>query len=237
MNVYTDDMPNPETYFDYMYIILCLTATLVFSVLAKILYRARHHSWLKCVDSFTHMPSGSHETQLLVLVLHTTQRKHALSDLGGVCMTPYICTPLYVWMPPYVWTTPYVGMPPVHTQHKESMLCQTKGVSLCPHTFVHYPTCLDPPCMFGCPHILDIPHMFGHPHMFGPPYMFDVPYFWTPPYVSLSLVCLDATICLGAPCMFGQPHLCLDTPYMFVCPICLDVPSTYTTQRKHALSD
>ena len=56
-------------------------------------------------------------------------------------------TPLYGQMPPHVWTPPcmfgfppYVWLPPVHIQHKESMLCLTKGVSICPHTF-------------GCPHM------------------------------------------------------------------------------------
>ena len=51
----------------------------------------------------------------------------------------------YVWKPlEYAWTLPYVWMPPVHTQHKESMLCHTKGVHM-PHTF-GYPICLDTPC-------------------------------------------------------------------------------------------
>ena len=43
---------------------------------------------------------------------------------------------LYVLTLPYIWVPPYVWMPPVHTQHKESMLCQTRGLP------VH---------MFGCP--------------------------------------------------------------------------------------
>ena len=67
----------------------------------------------------------------------------------------YVCMPLYVWTPPHVWMPLYVlmvfGCPPVHTQHKESMLCQTKG---CPYAPIHS----DAPCMFGCP-----------------------PYFWIPP--------------------------------------------------------
>ena len=135
------------------------------------------------------MPSGSRETQLLALVLHKTQRKHSLSDLGGIHMPPIHCTapicldaficldtticldaslyvwttpcmfgfPLYAWtpllyldVPLYVQTTPvftppYVWMPPVHTQYKGSMLCQTVGVSICPHTFVHHPVCLNTP--------------------------------------------------------------------------------------------
>ena len=80
--------------------------------------------------------------------------------------------PLHVWMPPicfntthmfgcpcmfrcthmfghllYVWTPPVflddVWMPPLHTQHKESMLCHTKGVSICAYTFGY-------PHSFGC---------------------------------------------------------------------------------------
>ena len=88
----------------------------------------------------------------------------------------YVWTPPYIWMPciyldaPYVWTPPHVWMPPlcfddvwmppVHKQYKESMLCQTKGVSICPiHLdapiyldgclYVWMPSiCLDAPCMF-----------------------------------------------------------------------------------------
>ena len=37
---------------------------------------------------------------------------------------------------------PYIWMPPLHKQYKESMLCQTKGVSICPHLF-GCPICLD----------------------------------------------------------------------------------------------
>ena len=57
----------------------------------------------------------------------------------------YVWTPPYVWMPPVCLDTPIgldapiysddVWIPPVHVQHKESMLCQTKGVSICPNTF------------------------------------------------------------------------------------------------------
>ena len=47
-------------------------------------------------------------------------------------------------VPPYVW------MPSVHTQHKESMLCQTKEVSICP---IHFdaPICLDAPKCLDAP--------------------------------------------------------------------------------------
>ena len=31
--------------------------------------------------------------------------------------------------------TKNVWMPPLHTEHKESILCQIKGVPICPHTF------------------------------------------------------------------------------------------------------
>ena len=143
---------------------------------------------------------------------------------------------------------PYVWMPPEHTQHKESMLCQSKGVSICPHTFGCPSVCLDAPICLDGPLYVWMPHMpscmLGHPHMFGCPlYMhntkkacfvrvrgcpyapihLDAPlYVWMPPYVWM------------APCMFGCPiclPVCLDTL------ICLDAPCTCTTQRKHALSD
>ena len=64
----------------------------------------------------------------------------------------YVWTPPYLWMPLHVWCPPcldapyavvphmfrcppYVWMPPIHAQHKESMLYPTKGVSICPNTF------------------------------------------------------------------------------------------------------
>ena len=56
--------------------------------------------------------------------------------------------------PPYVW------MPSVHTQHKESKLCQIKGVSICPH-------------MFECPQMLRCPNMFGCLlYVLMPPYLY-----------------------------------------------------------------
>ena len=95
---------------------------------------------------------------------------------------------------------PYVWMPPVHTQHKESMLCQTKGVPICCHTFggTHK---FGYPHMFGWPPVcLDAPHMppcmFGHPHMFGCPSKLGCP------------------LCLDAPCMLGHPHI-FRCPHMF----------------------
>ena len=66
--------------------------------------------------------------------------------------------PPYSWMPlmfghPHMFGCPHmfeypavclgdVWMPPVHTQHKDSMLCHTKGVSICP---IHWdaPICVD----------------------------------------------------------------------------------------------
>ena len=86
---------------------------------ARIIYRTRYHSWLKSVASSTHMSSGNCETQLLAPVLCTMQRKHALPDLGGICIPlihfdPSICLdtphmfgcPLYVWMPPCMFGSP-----------------------------------------------------------------------------------------------------------------------------------
>ena len=94
---------------------------------------------------------------------------------------------------------------------KKSMLCQTKGGIHMPHTF-------------GCP------HRFGYPHMFECPM-----YVWMAP-------CM-----FGCPCMLGLfpmfefPLYAWTNFYMFICPHifgwCLDATCTYTTQRKHALSD
>ena len=68
-----------------------------------------------------------------------------------------------VLCPPYVW------MPSVHTQYKESMLCQIKGVSICPDTF-GCPICLNAPLYVGMPlYVWMAPCMFGHHHIFGCP--------------------------------------------------------------------
>ena len=137
------------------------------------------------------------------------------------CLDATICvdTP-YVWMPlmfghPHMFGCPHmfehpavclgdVWMPPVHTQHIESMLCHTIGVSICPHTF-ECPICLD-----------------------APPVYLDAPHIWTP------LICLDAPICLdtthifGCPHMFGCPAVCLDAPCMFGCPyMCSTAGNTF----------
>ena len=77
-------------------------------------------------------------------------------------------------MPQYIW------IPPVHKQHKESMLCQTKQVSICP-IHLDVPICLDSPlyvwmpsiclaapCMFGCCHMYGgIQRYEGHPNIWG----------------------------------------------------------------------
>ena len=130
-----------------------------------------------------------------------------------VWMPQYVWIPSYVWSPPtYVWMPPVcfddVWIPPVHTQHKESMLCQAKGVFICPNTFGYAsyvwmpPVCLDAPCMFGWP------HMFGHPH-----------------------------ICLDAPCMFGYPPYVWTCPYVWMPPVCLDDVwmSAVHTQHKESM--
>ena len=152
------------------------------------------------------------------------------------------------YAPPYVW------MPPVHTQHKESMPCQTKGLSICPmfgySLYVGMPpVCLDvpylwmTPCTFGCPQCL--------------PVCLDIPIGLDAPYVWMPLVCLDTPIGLDVPhvwMMFGCPlyihntkkacfvilrgcqyapmHLdasiCLDAPPVCLnTPICLDGPCMF----------
>ena len=149
--------------------------------------------------------------------------------------------PPYIWMmfgcPLYIHNTkkgyfvrqrrcthaPYICIPPVHKQHKESMLCQTKGVSICPHRFRYHhmlgyhlyvgmpPLCLDaaicldaPPVCLNGTLCLEYPHMFGHPCMLGCPHMF------------------------GHLHMFGYPPVCLDIPHMFALPICLGAPYLWT---------
>ena len=91
-------------------------------------------------------------------------------------------------------------------------------------------------CIFGCP------HMFGHSqyvwmpliYLDAPPVSLDTLYVWMPHMFGYSLVCL------GTP-MFGCPLNMGGHSHMFGCPHmfgrCLDACCTYTTQRKHALSD
>ena len=107
-------------------------------------------------------------------------------------------------MPPYTWTTPIcldapiylddVWMPPVHTQHKESMLCQTKEVSIWPHT-----------C--GCPLYINNTKKACFVRLRGCPY---APYIWMAPYVWMPPVCLDAPCMFRCHHMFGCPTVCLD---------------------------
>ena len=121
--------------------------------------------------------------------------------------------PPYVWMAhilrgcPYAPNTfvhphmfghpPYVWMHPVHTQHRESMVCQTKGVSIYLHTFGF-------PNMFGCPLYAWMPPMFGH-H----PVCLDAP-----TCIAL-LATLFILICLDGPCMFACPHPYVWMPHTF----------------------
>ena len=110
-----------------------------------------------------------------------------------------------------------VWMPAVHIQHKESMLCHTKGCPYAPYIWM--------------------PHMFGSPHMFGwPPVCLNAPICVETPCIFGCLLCLDATY------MFGHHPVCLNAPYVWMLPICLDTtlyvwimfgcPHTYTTQSK-----
>ena len=127
-----------------------------------------------------------------------------------------------------------VWMSPVYTQHIESMLCHTKGVSICP---IHLDAsiCVDAPCMFGCPHMFGWPPVcLNAPICVDTPCMFACPHVWTP------TICLDATICLNTTNIFGCPAVCLDAPCMLGWPIsvallamlfsllqCLDAPCMY----------
>ena len=149
-----------------------------------------------------------------------------------ICLdTPNICLddPLYVLM--------MCGCP-IHTQHKESMFCQTK---VCPYVPIHLdapyvwmhllyvlmppyvwtpPTfwmpllCLDSSCMFGNPlHVWMSPSMFGHPHLFGWPNIFGCTHcmFGCPHMFGCPPICLDSAICLDVPI-----HVC--GPNMYGCP-------------------
>ena len=139
-----------------------------------------------------------------------------------------------------------VWMPPLHTEHKVSMLCQTKGVSICPHTFgcplylnntkktcfvqlkgcPYAPIHLYAPCMFRCCHMFGCtPYMFGCLHMFGHPIYLDAHlYIWTPPYVCTLPICLMLPVCLGAPCVWTPLcmvrclHMFGHPPMCFGCP-------------------
>ena len=148
---------------------------------------------------------------------------------------------LYVWIPPVCFD---VWMPPVHIQHNESILCQTKG---CPYAPIH----LDAPHMFGCPQyvwmssfMFEWPCMFGQPpHMFGcPPVCLDD--VWIP-VVHIqhkeSMLCQTKGVSI-CPHTFGfslyvwmpnvwmhslyvsMPPVCLDTPCMFGCPLYVLMP-------------
>ena len=106
-----------------------------------------------------------------------------------------------------------VWMPPVHTHHKESMLCQTKGVSICP-------------LRFRCH------HMLGHHLCVGmPPLCLDAAICLDAPPVCLNAtLCLNTPICLDTPVCLDVP-ICLDTfiyldahLYVWTCPICLHSP-------------
>ena len=84
------------------------------------------------------------------------------------------------------------------------------------------PICLDAPCMFAQP-----PYVWIPPYVWMAPSMFGYPlYVWTTPKS------LDSPCMLGFPHIFGWSPVCLDA-----FSICLDACCTYTTQRKHALSD
>ena len=127
------------------------------------------------------MPLYIHKTKKACFVrlrgVHMPIHLDAPICLDAPCMfdTPYVwmapCIFGYPHMPPCTFGHPLFGWPLclddvwmalyIH-KHKESMLCETRGVHM-PHTFGCPPVCLDAaicldgPCMFGCP------HMFGNP--------------------------------------------------------------------------
>ena len=118
----------------------------------------------------------------------------------------FVCPPLCLDVPPVCLDTLCMfGLcldAPIHTQHKENMLCHTKGVSLCPHTF-GCPSCLDTPIC------LDALHMFEHPAVC----LGDV---WMPPVHTQHVESMLCHMC-------GHP-LYVWMPPMFGCYLCFDAP-------------
>ena len=128
-------------------------------------------------------------------------------------------------------------------------------------TLLDRKACRNAPCMFGHPHMFGFPAYvwmspyIWTPHMFGCPLcvlmMFGCPLYMHNTKKACFVRqrgCPDAPITFGYPTYVWMPHVCLDAPcmfrypHMFGCPpICLDdvwmSPCTYTTQRKHNLSD
>ena len=124
----------------------------------------------------------------------------------------------------------YVWMPPVHTQHKESMLCQTKGMSICPihldvpipldtHIYLNAPCMFGCSCMLGCPLCLDAPHMLGHPICLDAPLCLDD--VWMPPvhiqYKESMLYQMKVVSICPHTCVF--PLYINNTKKVFGCPL------------------
>ena len=178
-------------------------------------------------------------------------------------------TPLYGWTSPHVWTPPVCldvlhmfGFPLCvwmwvskhmavskcirgiqNKQHKESMLCQTKGVSICPHRFrCHHmlgyhlcvgmpPLCLDAAiCLDAPPVCLNATLCLNTPICLDTPVCLDVPicldtficldahlYVWTYP-ICLQSPYVWMPLYIWVPSIFGHPSVWLDTPCMFGCP-------------------
>ena len=112
---------------------------------------------------------------------------------GPICLDAPVCldTPTYVWMLLVCFDD--VWMPPVHAQYKESMLSQTKGVSICLNTF-------------GCPPYVWMPSLYVWmtPYVWTPQHMFGCPL-----YVLISPMCLDTPIYLDAPLYVWMMFGCL----------------------------
>ena len=165
-----------------------------------------------------------------------------------IWMSLYVRVPLMFGCPLYAWhpiCLDDVWMPAAHTQHKERMLCQTKGVSICPNTFgcplyIHntkkacfvrqrgcpcaplyvwmLPVCLDATIHLDGPCMFGCPHMFGHPrYVCMPTCMFGHPQVGSPPYVWIPPACFVA-LYVWHPSVWLDASTCLDTPCMFGCP-------------------
>ena len=101
----------------------------------------------------------------------------------------------YAWMPPACLDTPICLDPPiclddvwmssVHTQHKESMLRQTKGVSIYSHTFgcPLYIHSTKKACFVRLRGCLYVPIHLDTPFVWMPTCIFGTPMFALPPYI------------------------------------------------------
>ena len=113
-------------------------------------------------------------------------------------MPQYIWMPLYIGMPPVCFDGPHMfGTTPTHVwipcvwfgwcldacctyTAQKTILCQTKGMSICP-PYIWCPHAWNPPVCLDAPYGWMPPCLFGHPLWLDAPKCLDNPSFWTQP--------------------------------------------------------